>query len=56
MGFFCWREWFEFWKKPAVSREDGEEWVNDGSVDLRGRSVMKSKSGGWKASLFIIGN
>ncbi|GLJ42406.1 hypothetical protein SUGI_0878530 [Cryptomeria japonica] len=55
MGFFCWREWFEFWKKPAVSREDGEEWVNDGSVDLRGRSVMKSKSGGWKASLFIIG-
>eukprot|EP01018_Ginkgo_biloba_P005000 Gb_01342 [translate_table: standard] len=31
------------------------EMVNDGSVDIKGRPVLRPATGGWKASLFIIG-
>ncbi|KAH9324446.1 hypothetical protein KI387_004624 [Taxus chinensis] len=34
---------------------EGLECVNDGSVDIRGRPVIRTKTGGWKASFFIIG-
>eukprot|EP01018_Ginkgo_biloba_P018716 Gb_21681 [translate_table: standard] len=32
-----------------------EDFAKDGSVDLRGRPVSRSRTGGWKASLLIIG-
>lgn len=31
------------------------DFVGDGSVDLRGRSVRRAQTGRWKASIFIIG-
>ncbi|GLJ42398.1 hypothetical protein SUGI_0878200 [Cryptomeria japonica] len=57
MGFLYWNEWVEFWKTSLQTKESGGQldWVKDGSVDLKGRPVLKTKSGGWKASLFIIG-
>jgi len=50
----------EFWKTTVrleTRRNDGqEEWVDDGSVDVRGRPVLRTKTGVWKATLFMIGN
>eukprot|EP01018_Ginkgo_biloba_P006618 Gb_10650 [translate_table: standard] len=53
MGFLYWKEWVEFWKR-SVERND-QEWVNDGSVDIKGRAALRATTGGWKASFFIIG-
>ncbi|KAI4349355.1 hypothetical protein L6164_009951 [Bauhinia variegata] len=39
-------------KDPANRRDD---YTKDGSVDLKGRSVLRSKTGGWKACSFIVG-
>jgi len=48
----------EFWKTTVrleTRRDDGqEEWVDDGSVDVRGRPVLRTKTGVWKATLFMI--
>lgn len=32
------------------------EYTQDGSVDLRGNAVLKSKRGGWKAFFFLAGS
>lgn len=32
-----------------------EDYTQDGTVDLQGRPVLRSKTGGWKGSSFIIG-
>lgn len=52
------KKWVEFWKtseQPDMRRDhDPQDFVSNGSVDLRGRPVLRTKSGGWKASLFII--
>ncbi|KAH9324466.1 hypothetical protein KI387_004644, partial [Taxus chinensis] len=57
MGFFYLEDWLEFWNPSSQAKEsDGQlQWVNDGFVDIRRRPVLKTKSGGWRASLFIIG-
>ena len=61
MGFQYLNEWVEFWKasvKPHRSRDDHDQedqWVSNGSVDVRGRPVLRTKSGGWKASFFLMG-
>eukprot|EP01018_Ginkgo_biloba_P034666 Gb_19865 [translate_table: standard] len=63
MGCLTWKEWTEFWKRPTShmkpatqpTTEYDQEWVTDGSVDLKGRPILRSSTGGWKASLFIIG-
>jgi len=34
---------------------DTEKWVHDSSVDHRGRAPLRSSTGVWTASLFIIG-
>ncbi|GMY06331.1 protein NRT1/ PTR FAMILY 5.2-like [Fagus crenata] len=39
-------------KGPEDERED---YTQDGSVDLKGRPVLRSKTGGWKACYFIVG-
>lgn len=33
----------------------GSGYVEDGTVDLHGNSVLKSKTGGWKACPYILG-
>ncbi|GJN30242.1 hypothetical protein PR202_gb18532 [Eleusine coracana subsp. coracana] len=41
----------------AAAMEKGEpvgEYTQDGSVDLRGNPVLRSKRGGWKACAFIV--
>ena len=40
-------------KGPADERED---YTQDGTVDLKGRPVLRSKTGRWKACYFIVGN
>lgn len=40
-------------KGPADERED---YTEDGTVDLKGRPVFRSKTGRWKACYFIVGN
>lgn len=38
-------------------RENGvSEYTEDGSVDLKGNPVLRSKRGGWTACSFIVGN
>lgn len=34
---------------------DEQKWVNDSSVDHKGRVPLRGSTGVWKASLFIIG-
>ncbi|KAH9620900.1 hypothetical protein KSS87_023414, partial [Heliosperma pusillum] len=36
--------------------KDSELYTGDGSVDVNGKPVLKSKTGNWKACLFILGN
>ncbi|KAJ6825840.1 protein NRT1/ PTR FAMILY 5.2-like [Iris pallida] len=33
----------------------GEEYTKDGSVDLKGNPVLRSKTGGWTACSFVVG-
>lgn len=32
-----------------------EDYTQDGTVDLKGKPILKSKSGGWKACSFVVG-
>lgn len=32
------------------------KYVQDGTVDLKGKPVLKSKRGGWKACSLLLGN
>ncbi|GKC72116.1 NRT1/ PTR family 5.2-like protein [Tanacetum coccineum] len=34
---------------------EGGGYTEDGTVDLRGNPVLRSKRGGWKACSFIVG-
>ncbi|KAL3622846.1 hypothetical protein CASFOL_033454 [Castilleja foliolosa] len=36
------------------NREAEEKWVNDSSVDYKGRVPLRASTGAWKSSLFII--
>ena len=31
------------------------EYTQDGTVDLKGKPILKSKSGGWNACSFVVG-
>lgn len=58
MKFLYWEEWLEFWKKtenPESRKDDQLQRDINGFLDIRGRPVLRAKTGGWKASLFIIG-
>ncbi|CAI0427360.1 unnamed protein product [Linum tenue] len=41
-------------KTRAVDHEAADKWVRDSSVDHKGRVPLRSATGAWKASLFII--
>jgi hypothetical protein len=41
-------------KSFEVGVEDHEVWVDDSSVDHRGRSPSRATTGSWKAAMFII--
>lgn len=41
-------------KGREVKETDEEKWVHDSSVDYKGRVPLRSSTGVWKASLFII--
>lgn len=44
-------------KPPSVDSEGrGGSYTKDGSVDIKGRPILRSKTGGWKACSFIVGN
>ena len=32
-----------------------EEYTKDGTVDLKGRPILRSKTGRWRACSFIVG-
>lgn len=41
--------------KKAMAVEDGrDEYTQDGTVDLKGNPVLRSKRGGWKACSFVV--
>lgn len=33
-----------------------EDYTQDGTVDLQGRPIQRSKTGRWKACYFLVGN
>ena len=38
-------------------QEEGlDEYTLDGTVDLKGNPILRSKSGGWRACSFVVGN
>ena len=39
----------------AVEEGVADDYTQDGTVDLKGNPVRRSKRGGWKACSFIIG-
>ena len=44
-------------KEQGVLEEGREEdYTQDGTVDLKGRAVLRSQTGRWRACSFIVGN
>ena len=43
-------------EKGHAYGEDQEAYTQDGSVDLKGRPILRSKTGRWRACFFILGN
>lgn len=39
----------------GANEEQRSDYAQDGSVDLRGNPVLRSKRGGWKACSFVVG-
>eukprot|EP00253_Pinus_taeda_P002575 PITA_02575 len=57
MKFQHCEEWMGFWKASGQqdrSQDDKEHWVKDGSLDIKGRPVFRSKTGGWKAAFLTL--
>ncbi|XP_031501961.1 protein NRT1/ PTR FAMILY 5.2-like [Nymphaea colorata] len=42
-------------KNPPAADANGGRYTKDGSVDIKGRPILRSKTGGWKACSFIVG-
>lgn len=43
-------------EENGLSYEGDQVYTEDGTVDLKGRPVFRSKTGRWKACSFIVGN
>lgn len=41
-------------KTERETRDEDEKWVNDSSVDYKGKVPLRASTGVWKASLFVI--
>jgi hypothetical protein len=39
----------------AAAPAAGDEYTQDGTVDLHGNPVLRAKRGGWKACGFVVG-
>lgn len=39
-----------------MEEENEKGYTQDGTVDLRGNPVLRSKRGGWTACFFVVGN
>ena len=39
----------------SLSEAEQGDYAKDGSVDLKGRPVLRSKKGGWAACYFVVG-
>jgi hypothetical protein len=42
-------------KRMAVEEGLDDQYTQDGTVDLKGNPVRRSKSGGWTACSFVVG-
>lgn len=42
-------------RREELVEFDEQKWVNDSSLDHKGRVPLRGSTGVWKASLFIIG-
>lgn len=41
----------------AMEEENGNDgYTQDGTVDLKGNPILRSKRGGWTACFFVVGN
>lgn len=36
-------------------RVENEDYTQDGTVNIKGKPILRSKSGGWKACSFVVG-
>lgn len=43
-------------EEPLLQDEESKRYTGDGSVDFKGRPVLKQNTGTWKACPFILGN
>jgi solute carrier family 15 (peptide/histidine transporter), member 3/4 len=43
-------------EKINMPLEENIEYTQDGTVDLKGKPVLRSKTGGWKACSFLVGS
>lgn len=50
---------FVIFQKITMPMEENKivnEYTQDGSMDLKGKPVLRSKTGGWKACSFLVGS
>lgn len=50
---------FVIFQKITMPMEESKivnEYTQDGSIDLKGKPVLRSKTGGWKACSFLVGS
>ncbi|KAI5341342.1 hypothetical protein L3X38_020616 [Prunus dulcis] len=42
-------------RRKALHIYGGQDFTQDGTVDLKGRPILRSKTGRWRACSFIVG-
>lgn len=49
-SFYCWVN-----MTMEEGRVENEDYTQDGTVNIKGKPILRSKSGGWKACSFVVG-